>query len=73
MVKRTSLHAIHTEHQAEFCESAGWDIPGHFGDPDAEYRAVRQGAGILDLGYHATLFVRGSDRVQFLQGMVRRL
>ncbi len=70
MVKRTFLHAVHTEHQAEFCESAGWDIPGHFGDPDAEYRAVRQGAGILDLGYHATLFVRGSDRVQFLQGMV---
>lgn len=48
----------------------GVTVPLHFGDVDAEYRAVREGAGVadrLDLGH---LVLRGRDPVRMVQGLI---
>lgn len=42
-----------------------------FGDPDAEYRAMRhEGAGLVDLSDRDTLVITGDDSVPWLQGLV---
>ena len=45
-------------------------LPRHFGDPVAEYTAVRSAVGLLDLSYYGLIQLTGPDRVSFLQGMV---
>lgn len=42
----------------------------HFGDPAAEHRAVRAGAGVIDLPHLGSICVTGADRVEFLHRMV---
>lgn len=47
------------------------EVVGEFGDPDKEYRAVRQGGvGVADRSFRDTLVITGSDSVQWLQGLV---
>ena len=48
----------------------GWDVPAAFADPAAEYRALREDAALVDLAYRARVRVTGSDRVDFLHGML---
>ena len=55
---------------AAFTEVAGVRLPEHFGDPDAEYRALREAAGVLDRATTGLLRLTGADRVRFLNGMI---
>ena len=48
----------------------GWEIPAHYGDVAAEYRAVRQAVGIADLSHRGKLRVTGEDRVKWLQSVI---
>jgi folate-binding protein YgfZ len=41
-----------------------------FGDPQAEFMALRTGCGVYDLGFRAKLSLTGGDRVRWLNGMV---
>ncbi len=41
-----------------------------FGDPQAEFAALRSGCGVYDLGFRAKISLTGSDRVRWLNGMV---
>jgi folate-binding protein YgfZ len=41
-----------------------------FGDPRAEFAALRGGCGVYDLGYRAKISLTGADRVRWLNGMV---
>src|SRR5579872_5290741 len=41
-----------------------------FGDPQAEFAAMRSGCGVYDLGYRAQISLTGADRVRWLNGMV---
>src|SRR3984893_6070336 len=41
-----------------------------FGDPQAEFDALRTGCGVYDLGFRAKISLKGSDRVRWLNGMV---
>jgi folate-binding protein YgfZ len=41
-----------------------------FGDPQAEFVALRNGCGAYDLGFRAKISVTGGDRVRWLNGMV---
>lgn len=52
-----------TDSAREFVERFGDDV-------GAEYRAVREAAGLLDLSYRRKVVVAGSDRTAFLQGML---
>ncbi|MFW6057681.1 MAG: aminomethyltransferase family protein [Persicimonas sp.] len=56
---------------AEWTSWRGSEVVRHFGDPDKEYRAVREGGlGLVDHSWRETLVVTGSDSVQWLQGLV---
>jgi len=70
MSKPTVLLERHRAHGAEFVDEDGWVLPRHFGDPPAEYTAVRSAAGLLDLSHYSLIRLTGPDRVSFLQGMV---
>lgn len=51
-------------------EQDGWVLPAHFGDIAGEYRAVRNGVGLIDLSQRGLLQFTGPDRLSFLQGML---
>src|SRR6202045_1229421 len=42
----------------------------NFGDTPAEFAALRAGCGIYDLGSRAKIWLTGSDRMRWLNGMV---
>lgn len=48
----------------------GRTVSAHFGDPAAEYEALRTAAGVVELPWIERLRVTGGDRVGFLQGML---
>ncbi len=51
-------------------EVDGWLVPEVFGDAEAEYDALRRDAALIDLAFRSRLRVTGSDRIDFLQGML---
>lgn len=69
-MQRSSLYAIHQARGATFTTIGGWELPQHFGEPAAEYRAVRQGVGLCDLSHRGLVRVTGADRQRFLHAMV---
>lgn len=70
MSKRSRLYDSELPTGAVFGEWFGWWLPARFGDPLLEYRAVRDGVGLLDLSYRGILELTGKDRARFLNGMV---
>ena len=61
---------IHHELQACFTTVDDWQLPLHYGDPKAEYRALRCGFGLIDLSNRGLIRVEGQDRQRFLNAMV---
>jgi folate-binding protein YgfZ len=70
MGTQLALHALHQGLGAVFDGRCGWELPFHYGDPAAEHRAVREGAGLIDSSLVGKVEVTGRDRVSFLQGML---
>jgi folate-binding protein YgfZ len=66
----TELHARFASRGATLAEDRGVVLARHFGDPELEYRALREGAAVLDLGFRTVVRATGADRVGFLQGML---
>ncbi|HZC22228.1 MAG TPA: folate-binding protein [Candidatus Binatia bacterium] len=54
----------------EVAEYRGATTAARFGDPQAEFAALREGCGVYDLGYRAKISLTGDDRVRWLNGMV---
>jgi aminomethyltransferase len=48
----------------------GCDLPNHFGDWQAEYRALKESVGLLDKNYRAYLRFTGPDRVRYLNAIL---
>ncbi len=69
-MKQSRLYAQHVQLGATFEEVTGWEIPIHYGDVAAEYRAVRQAVGIADLSHRGKLRVTGEDCVKWLQSVI---
>lgn len=69
-MKCSPIQAFHEAAGATFVEDGGWRMPARFGDPAAEYRAVRSRAGWIDLTNRAVLSFSGPDTVEWLQGML---
>ena len=70
MGTQLALHALHQGLGAVFDGRCGWELPFHYGDPAAEHRAVREGAGLIDSSLVGKVGVIGRDRVSFFQGML---
>jgi folate-binding protein YgfZ len=51
-------------------EYRGATTAARFGDPQAEFAALRGGCGVYDLGFRAKVSLTGSDRTRWLNGMV---
>ena len=55
---------------AEVADYRGATTAARFGDPQAEFLALRGRCGVYDLGYRAKISLTGGDRVRWLNGMV---
>ena len=60
----------HHELQACLATVDDWQLPQHYGDPQAEYRALRHGFGLIDLSNRGLIRVEGQDRQRFLNAML---
>jgi glycine cleavage system T protein len=69
-MKQSRLHSHHEALGASFEPVAGWEMPAHYGDWRAEYRAVRQAVGVADLSHRGKVRVTGDDRVKWLQSVI---
>ncbi|MGE0822831.1 MAG: aminomethyltransferase family protein [Candidatus Binatia bacterium] len=67
---KTPLFAWHTQHGAVLSDDRGVELPERFAEPLAEYHAVRETVGLIDLSFRTQVRMTGEDRVSFLQGMV---
>jgi aminomethyltransferase len=65
--RRTAFHAIMSKTAAGFMEEAGWWWVTGFGDPSAEYRAVREGVGVWDVSPLNKWDFRGKDSLEAAQ------
>ena len=69
-MQRSPLHAVYQALGATFTEVAGWERPQHFGNPAAEYRAVRESVGLCEPAPRGWVRLTGKDRQRFLHAMV---
>ena len=69
-MQRLSLHEFHEVLGAHFAELNGMECVADYGDVTAEYLALTQKAGLLDLSFRSRLCLTGADRVRFLHGQV---
>ena len=65
-----SLHDYFQELGVQFTEVNGMEAVESFGDVLAEYAALRNSAGVLDLSFRGRLSLGGADRNRFLHGQV---
>jgi folate-binding protein YgfZ len=70
MADRLPLHELHLTAGAVVTARDGWEVPDSYGDPAAEYAAVREGTGLLDRGDLSAFAVTGRDRAAFLHAML---
>jgi glycine cleavage system aminomethyltransferase T len=64
---RTALHQEHLRLGAKMERSGNWWRPWHYGDPRAEYWAVREGVSVMDVSTLGKMIVSGPDAQEFLE------
>lgn len=64
------LHELHHSLSAQFTELNGAEIVADYGDWRAEYKALREAAGVIDLSFRGRICLLGNDRVRFLHGQI---
>ena len=69
-MKISPIETFHEKGNATFTDDNGWRLPVHFGDPSAEYHAVRSSAGWVDFADRLVLSFTGPDTADWLQGML---
>ncbi len=67
VIRRTAMHDWHEAAGAKFLDAGAWKRPEHYGDPNAEYAAVRQRVGLVDVSTLGKIELRGKDVVKFLE------
>jgi aminomethyltransferase len=65
----TLVGDLHEDHGAVFTDRGGVDVVDHYGRPERTHRAVRNGVGVIEMGY-GVLVVEGEDRVDFVDNAV---
>ena len=64
------LHALHEAADAEFQPYGDVPVVSTFGEPQAEYAAIRKGAAVMDRPHRGVLELRGKDRLAFLNNLL---
>src|SRR5262249_25439278 len=57
---RTPLQNWHMEHGAHLVARNGWKLPAHYGSPQSELAAAREGIGLADISACAKLRLDGN-------------
>ena len=65
--QRTALHDRHLALAATMERVGAWIRPQTYGNPGVEYRAVREGVSVMDVGTLGKFLVAGRDAVPFLE------
>ncbi|GIW71754.1 MAG: aminomethyltransferase [Planctomycetota bacterium] len=65
-MRRTVLHEVHRTLGARLVPFAGFEMPLVYTGIREEHQAVREAAGLFDLGHMGRLVLRGRDRIQLL-------
>ena len=65
-----ALHQFHEKARACFFDLNSMETVRDYGNPAAEYQALRESVAILDLSSRSRLCVLGADRQRFLNGQV---
>jgi aminomethyltransferase len=65
----TVLESVHDDHGATFHERGGRRVVAHYGKPERTHRAVRNGVGVVEMGY-GVVVVEGDDRHEFVDNAV---
>ncbi len=65
-VRYTPPHEWHLAHKGTMMVSGLWMRPEHYGDPQAEVRAVREGAGVIDVSTLGKIKLTGPNVPQVL-------
>ena len=66
-IRRTPLHHWHEAAGATWLDAGAWKRPESYGDPLAEVRAVRTGAGIIDVSTLGKIELHGPDAGELLE------
>ncbi|MDB5356559.1 MAG: Folate-dependent protein for Fe/S cluster synthesis/repair in oxidative stress [Phycisphaerales bacterium] len=64
------LHDLHQQAGAEFQAYAQLEVVSTFGEPQAEYAAIRKGAAMIDEPQRGILELNGVDRLPFLNNLL---
>ncbi len=64
------LHELHQQAEAEFQPYGEIEIVSTFGEPQAEYSAIRKSAALFDLPQRGILELTGKDRHSFLNNLL---
>jgi folate-binding protein YgfZ len=64
------LHDLHRQAEAEFQPYGDIEVVSTFGEPQAEYAAIRKSCGMIDLPQRGILEVAGKDRHAFLNNLL---
>jgi folate-binding protein YgfZ len=70
MSERSPLHDTTARAGAAFGEEAGWAMPLHYGDLNAEYRQAREGAALFDLSHRGKVELTGPEAATFLHNLL---
>ena len=65
----TLVGDLHEAHGATFEQRGGRRVVSHYGRPESAHRAVRNGTGVIEMGY-GIVVVEGDDRVEFVDNTV---
>ncbi|WP_251342373.1 aminomethyltransferase family protein [Haloplanus halophilus] len=60
---------LHADYGAEFETRGGRDVVAHYGRPDRTHLAVRNGVGVIEMGY-GVVVVEGPDAVDYVDNAV---
>ena len=64
--KHTPLHDLHVQMGAKMARFAGWDMPFWYSSVAEEHQAVREKAGLFDLGHMGVFQISGPGATHFL-------
>lgn len=67
MPKRTPLYDEHLKLNAKMVEFGGWDMPVSYSGIIEEHMAVRNAAGLFDVGHMGVVEISGADALPFIQ------
>lgn len=67
--KRSALHDRHRDRRADVRWAGDWRRAYHYGDPQAEAKAVQTSAGLIDVSTLGKLLVQGPDAGELLDRM----